>query len=58
MLGQPFMYFINTFDVCVNHYSKKFPKLKVYLSCFGALYHLAIRKCVVTSVDIIAVVYG
>ena len=32
------MYFVNTFDVCVKHYSKKFPKLKVYLSCFGALY--------------------
>ena len=32
------MYFVNTFDVCVEHYSKKFPKLKVYLSCFGALY--------------------
>ena len=31
------MYFVNTFDVCVKHYSKKFPKLKVYLSCFGAL---------------------
>ena len=26
------MYFVNTFDVCVEHYSKKFPKLKVYLS--------------------------
>ena len=24
------MYFVNTFDVCVKHYSKKFPKLKVY----------------------------
>ena len=25
------MYFVNTFDVCVKHYSKKFPKLKVNL---------------------------
>ena len=32
------MYFVNIFDVCVKHYSKKFPKFKVYLSCFGALY--------------------
>ena len=28
MLGQSF---VNTFDVCIKHYSKKFPKLKVYL---------------------------
>ena len=28
MLGHSF---VNTFDVCIKHYSKKFPKLKVYL---------------------------
>ena len=32
------MYFVNTFDVCIKHCSKMFPKLKVLLFFFGALY--------------------
>ena len=38
MLVIAFMYFVNTLDVCIKHCSQMFPKLKVLLFCFGALY--------------------
>jgi len=40
----PFIYFVNTFDVCVKHYSKKFPKLKVYLLLWSTVYSPSVTR--------------